>query len=135
MRSRCPRIGEQATLTGEWTEHPRFGKQLQVNSCRIVAPSSSQGIERFLASGAVKGIGPAMAARIVQLFGETTLDVLRDAPHRLREVSGIGAKKAQQIAASYSELAEWRDLMLWRNAWDQRALRGAAVRQIRRVQR
>lgn len=113
MRSRCPRIGEQATLTGEWTEHPRFGKQLQVNSCQVVAPSSSRGIERFLASGAVKGVGPAMAARIVQLFGETTLDVLRDAPHRLREVSGIGAKKAQQIAASYAELAEWRDLMLW----------------------
>ena len=47
MRSRCPRIGEQATLTGEWTEHPRFGKQLQVNSCQVVAPSSSRGIERF----------------------------------------------------------------------------------------
>ena len=113
MHSRCPRIGEQATLSGEWTEHPRFGQQLQVNGCQVVAPSSRQGIERFLASGAVKGIGPSMAARIVQAFGETTLDILRDTPHRLREVSGIGAKKAQQIANAYAELAEWRDLMLW----------------------
>lgn len=113
MHSRCPRIGEQATLTGTWAEHPRFGQQLQVTGCQVTAPSSRRGIERFLASGAVKGIGPSMAARIVQVFGETTLDVLRDAPHRLREVSGIGAKKAQQIANAYAELAEWRDLMLW----------------------
>ncbi len=113
MRTRCPRVGEQASVSGEWVEHPRFGQQLQVNSCKIVAPSSRSGIERFLGSGAVKGIGPSLAARIVQVFGEATLDVLRDAPHRLRDVSGIGAKKAQQIAASYAELAEWRDLMLW----------------------
>ena len=113
MRTRCPRIGEHASLVGEWVEHPRFGQQLQVNSCQIAPPSSRSGIERFLGSGAVKGVGPSLATRIVQVFGEETLDILKEAPYRLREVSGIGAKKAQQIAASYAELAEWRDLMLW----------------------
>ena len=89
-----PLIGEELELTGEWVEHIRFGRQFKAASYKRIAPTSLKGIERFLASGAIKGIGPAMAARLVGHFGEKTLDIIEYKPHRLIEVEGIGAKKA-----------------------------------------
>ncbi len=109
----APLVGEAVEASGEWVEHARFGRQFKVESLKRVAPTSIKGIERFLASGVVKGIGPALAARMVQRFGERTLDVLMASPKKLAEVDGIGKKKAQAMHDAYSEVSEQRELMLF----------------------
>ncbi|SDD77689.1 SF1B family DNA helicase RecD2 [Sporomusa acidovorans] len=108
-----PLVGEQVSLTGDWVEHARYGRQFKAASCRRIAPTSEKGIERFLASGAIKGIGPAMAARLVNHFGARTLEVIELFPHRLAEVEGIGSKKAEQIRQSFAEQAELKEVMLY----------------------
>ncbi len=113
MNALAPLLGEAVELTGQWVEHAKFGRQFKAASYRSLTANSKQGIERFLGSGAVKGVGRAMAARIVGHFGDDTLFVLAEAPHRLAEISGIGKKKAEVIAASYGELAEMRELMIF----------------------
>ena len=106
----APYMGENIAMEGEWCEHVRFGRQFRADTLRVVKPSTTDGIERFLASGAVKGIGRTMAARIVEHFGSRTLTVMESEPERLTEVAGIGRKKAESIAASYAELSEMREL-------------------------
>nr|WP_092074300.1 ATP-dependent RecD-like DNA helicase [Dendrosporobacter quercicolus]NSL49204.1 ATP-dependent RecD-like DNA helicase [Dendrosporobacter quercicolus DSM 1736]SDM87575.1 exodeoxyribonuclease V alpha subunit [Dendrosporobacter quercicolus] len=109
----APLIGEQLELSGEWVEHTKFGQQFKATACKRIAPTSIKGIERFLASGAIKGIGPAMAARLVKHFGLETLAVIEHKSHRLVEIEGIGSKKAQTIHEAYVEQAEIRELMLF----------------------
>ncbi|WP_278831102.1 SF1B family DNA helicase RecD2 [Mitsuokella multacida] len=109
----APLVGQQLRLRGHWTTHKRFGQQFQVTGLCIEAPSSAEGIERFLASGVVDGIGPALAKRIVQKFGKKTLTVIEQTPHRLGEVAGIGKKTIEKITASYAVQSELRDIMLW----------------------
>lgn len=108
-----PLLGEEVELCGQWVEHSRFGRQFKAASCRRIAPTTEKGIERFLASGVIKGIGPAMAARLVRHFGARTLEILEYYPHRLVEVEGIGTKKADQMRQSYAEQAELREVMLF----------------------
>ena len=112
-RGPAPFVGEVAALTGAWTEHARFGRQFQVQSWKSQKPTDQAGIERFLASGAVKGVGPSTAARIVAQFGADTLYVLDHEPERLKEVSGIGRKKAADIITSYQALSDTRELMIF----------------------
>lgn len=109
----APLVGEELELFGEWVEHARFGRQFRASSYKRIAPTSVKGIERFLASGAIKGIGPALAARLVKHFGIETLNVIEYKPHRLIEVEGIGTKKADVIRKSFTEHAELRELMLF----------------------
>ena len=109
----APLVGQQLRLLGHWTQHKRYGQQFQVTGLRIEAPSSAEGIERFLASGVVDGIGPSLAKRIVQKFGKKTLTVIEQTPHRLSEVAGIGKKTIEKITASYTSQSELRDIMLW----------------------
>ena len=109
----APLQGQQLELKGQWVEHPRFGSQFKAAYMMVSAPTSPQGIERFLASGVIDGVGKAMAARIVAAFGGQTLDIIEKQPHRLREVRGIGAKTAEKIHASYQVKAELRQVMLW----------------------
>ncbi|VBB09428.1 Hypothetical protein LUCI_4718 [Lucifera butyrica] len=109
----APLVGEQLELAGEWVEHARFGRQFKMVSCKRVAPSTLKGIERFLASGVIRGIGPSTAARLVKHFGLQALEVLEQAPHRLVEVEGIGTKKAAMIRESYAAQAEMREVMLF----------------------
>ena len=80
---------------------------------RVSAPTSAGGIERFLASGTIDGIGPAMARRIVEKFGAEALLIIERAPSRLKEISGIGPKTVEKITASYMRQSELRDIMLW----------------------
>ena len=112
-RGKAPYAGEQVSLTGAWTTHPRFGRQFQVKSWEARKPSGRDALVRMLGSGAVKGIGPSLAQRIVDCFGEAALDVLENHPERLQEVSGIGKKKARAIMESYGELRESRKLILF----------------------
>ncbi|MDY5330934.1 MAG: ATP-dependent RecD-like DNA helicase [Anaerovibrio sp.] len=113
VQTTAPLQGQQLELKGQWIEHPRFGSQFKALHMVISAPTSPQGIERFLASGVIEGVGKAMAARIVAVFGGQTLEIIEKQPHRLREVRGIGAKTAEKIHASYQEKAELRQVMLW----------------------
>lgn len=89
--------GELISVHGQWIRHPRFGQQFEVESWTLCTPSSGAGLERFLGSGLVPGIGPALANRIVQHFGEDTLNILQTQPNRLKSVSGLGPKKREAL--------------------------------------
>ena len=112
-RGPAPYLGEQVSLEGEWVEHARFGQQFNAASLQVVQPTSAAGIERFLASGALPGVGAVTAARIVEMFGTDTLLVLEQYPERLAKVKGISAKKAVAIGEAYQELSGLRELMLF----------------------
>ncbi len=112
-RGPAPFLGETVKLDGNWGQHAKFGRQFRADLCQAIKPSTIEGIERFLASGAVKGIGKTMASRIVEHFGANTLDVLALSPHRLTEIYGIGRKKADVIGMSYAELADMREVMVF----------------------
>ena len=105
--------GELLTLQGEWVEHPQYGRQIKVSGYEITRPSTLVGIERYLGSGLVQGVGPATAKRLVQAFGRDTLDVLQYNPERLREISGIGEKRANLIAISFAEQVQMREAMVF----------------------
>ena len=108
-----PYLGGQVQLEGSWTEHSRFGRQFDAAVCRVVQPTSAAGIERFLASGAIRGVGPVTASRIVERFGADTLEIMGSCPERLAEIKGISAKKAADIGEAYAGLSEMRELMLF----------------------
>jgi len=109
----APLVGEQLSMKGMWIIHPKFGDQFKVQAMSHVAPTSLAGIERFLGSGIIKGVGPAMAKLLVAEFGLDTLDVIEYHSKRLLEINGIGKKKAAQIHDSYSEQSELREIMLF----------------------
>ena len=105
--------GEQAVFTGEWTEHKTYGKQFKCASCEIQVPTTLLGIERYLGSGLIRGIGPATAVLIVRQFGEDTLTVLSEHPERLTEIPGIGPKRMAMIAESFREHQGARKAMIF----------------------
>lgn len=105
--------GEQAVFTGEWTEHRSYGRQFRCVSCEIQTPTTLLGIERYLGSGLIHGIGPATATLIVRQFGEETLTVLSEHPERLTEIPGIGAKRMAMISESFREHQGARQAMIF----------------------
>lgn len=105
--------GEQISLTGGWIEHPQYGLQWKATGCEIKKPTTLLGIERYLGSGLIHGIGPATAKLLVQEFGKRTLDVLSEHPEDLTRVPGIGPKRAAQIAASFLEQYAAREAMIF----------------------
>lgn len=106
-------VGERAKVEGEWTEHSEYGMQLRITSCELLPPDSKKGMERFLASGYIKGVGPATAKLIMQRFGKDAFDILENQPHRLNEIPGIGRKKAATIAESFAQRQEMRQTMVF----------------------
>lgn len=112
----APFIGENIQLEGKWIEHARFGRQFDAAVCNVLQPTSVVGIERFLSSGAIKGVGKVTAHNIVEHFGTDTLEIIAQYPERLAEIKGISAKKAADIASAYAELSEMRELMLFLEA-------------------
>lgn len=97
------RTGEHLCFEGHWTHHPRFGSQFKAQGYTAVLPSTSAEIEAFLASGLLEGVGPAMAKRLVEHFGDQVLQILDKDPQRLREVPTIGDRKYTQITTSWQE--------------------------------
>ncbi|MDY6269109.1 MAG: ATP-dependent RecD-like DNA helicase [Selenomonadaceae bacterium] len=113
LPSAPPLVGQQVELGGHWVTHPRFGQQFQATHMKVSAPTSAEGIERFLGSGVIDGLGTELARRIVAKFGEDTLTIIEEHPNRLKEVSGIGQKTIEKITSSYQSQSELRELMLW----------------------
>jgi exodeoxyribonuclease V alpha subunit len=105
--------GESLRLTGRWGSHPRYGRQFEVASYVTVLPATVQGIERYLGSGLIRGIGPRMAARIVGHFGADTLRVIEEEPARLVEVHGLGAKRTAMIGQAWSEQKAIKEVMVF----------------------
>ncbi len=105
--------GETLSVEGQWTKDPRFGKQFKVESFKTVRPTTFIGIERYLSSGLVEGIGPAMAKRLVQTFGIDTLEIIDSEPERLREVEGIGKVRSARIRDAWQTQSRVRDLMVF----------------------
>ena len=112
------REGESLKVSGSKLLHPTYGEQLKVETYELIAPATLSGIEKYLASGLIPGIGPKTAERIVKKFGLDSLDVLQYAPERLKEVEGIGGKKIQQIAESFREQREMKEVMLFLQQYD-----------------
>jgi exodeoxyribonuclease V alpha subunit len=110
--------GENLRLKGEWKVHPRYGRQFQVKEWETVMPTTRKGLERFLASGLIKGVGPHTAHLLVEYFGLETLEVIEKAPHRLQEVPGIGAKKAALIQRSYEQHKEIKEVMIFLQSFE-----------------
>ena len=105
--------GEQAVFTGEWVEHPQYGRQLKCAGCALQQPTTLLGIERYLGSGLIRGVGPSTAKLIVRYFGEETLTVLSEHPERLQEVPKMGKKRWLQIAESYREQQGAREALVF----------------------
>jgi exodeoxyribonuclease V alpha subunit len=105
--------GESLRLQGRWTSHPQYGRQFQVEAYQTVLPATIQGIRRYLGSGLIKGIGPKMAERIVDHFGQATLEVIEQAPGRLVEVPGLGPKRTAMITAAWAEQQAIKEVMVF----------------------
>ncbi len=105
--------GEWLKLTGRWASHAKHGRQFQAEQCEQSLPATTEGIKRYLGSGLIRGIGPVMAERIVDQFGDDTLEVIDDQPQRLREVLGIGNKRVNNIVKSWDEQRAIKDVMIF----------------------
>jgi exodeoxyribonuclease V alpha subunit len=105
--------GESLQLRGEWEEDPRYGTQFRVASYQTESPSTVDGIRRYLGSGLIKGIGPKMAERLVEAFGDETLQVIEENPNRLYNLPGFGRGRVESIKAAWVEQREIRNVMVF----------------------
>jgi hypothetical protein len=105
--------GESLRLRGRWASHPQYGRQFQVEAYTTVLPATIQGIRRYLGSGLIRGIGPKMAERIVDHFGQDTLRLVEEAPGRLVEVPGLGPKRTAMIMTAWAEQQAIKEVMVF----------------------
>ena len=105
--------GERLLLRGRWVNHSRHGYQFQVSSYHSLLPANANAIRRYLASRLVKGIGPVLAGRLVDCFGEETLRIIEEQPERLTEASGVGPRRVSSIQQAWAEQREIRNVMLF----------------------
>lgn len=106
-------VGDTLEIEGTYVNHPVYGQQLKVSSYKITVPDDAVSMQRYLGSGAIRGIGEALAARIVKKFGANTFRIIEDEPERLAEIKGISEKKAIDIAMQMAEKREMRDAMIF----------------------
>ncbi|BAJ31218.1 MULTISPECIES: ATP-dependent RecD-like DNA helicase [Kitasatospora] len=106
-------VGESLRLFGRWGSHPQYGRQFTVENYTTVLPATVQGIQRYLGSGLIKGIGPRFAERIVERFGAETLEVIENEPKRLIEVPGLGPKRTKMIAKAWEEQKSIKEVMVF----------------------
>lgn len=105
--------GENISAEGEYIEHPVYGRQFKIQTYETVAPTDCAGMERYLGSGAIRGVGEALAARIVKKFGDDTFRIIEEEPERLAEVKGISERKAQEIAVQMEEKKDLREALVY----------------------
>lgn len=105
--------GENISAEGEYIEHPVYGRQFKIQTYDTVAPTDRAGMERYLGSGAIRGVGEALAARIVKKFGDDTFRIIEEEPERLAEVKGISERKAQEIAVQMEEKKDLREALVY----------------------
>ena len=105
--------GENITAEGEYIEHPVYGRQFKIQNYETVTPTDRVGMERYLGSGAIRGVGEALAARIVKKFGDDTFRIIEEEPERLAEVKGISERKAQEIAVQMEEKKDLREALVY----------------------
>ena len=105
--------GESVEVEGAWTNHPKYGKQFKVEHYKAVYPSTLEGMQKYLGSGLIKGVGPKSAKRIVEHFGAETLDIIDADPSRLAEVPKLGKKRVELIAAAWDEQRQIKDVMVF----------------------
>ena len=105
--------GEWITASGEWVNDRTYGPQFRARFLRASAPTSDEGIERYLGSGMIRGIGPVYAKKLVRTFGERVFDVIEAEPERLREVDGIGPVRAERITTAWAEQKTVREIMVF----------------------
>jgi exodeoxyribonuclease V alpha subunit len=108
--------GEFVQMSGAWVNDRTHGQQFRASFLKVSPPTTLEGIERYLASGMIRGIGPVYAKRLVRGFGEAVFDLIEQQPERLREVTGIGAKRAERIIAGWAEQKVIREIMLFLHA-------------------
>lgn len=105
--------GEELRLTGRYVNHPKFGAQFRAETCERKMPVTEAAILKYLSSGVIKGIGPTLAGRMVEHFGEKALEVIESAPDRLTEVKGVSRNKAEEIAQEFRRISGVRSLMIF----------------------
>jgi len=108
--------GEYATASGSWVADREHGRQFRAVFVKIAPPNTLSGIERYLGSGMVKGIGPVYASRLVGAFGTAVFDVIEQTPARLREIAGIGEKRAKKITSGWADQKVIREIMVFLHA-------------------
>src|SRR5664280_1666548 len=108
-----PTPGEIIKMKGEWVNNPQYGEQFKIVFCETTTPASVHGIEKYLGSGLIKGIGPVMAKRIVKMFKEETLNVIEKEIDKLTNVAGIGTKRIGMIKRAWEEQKEIREVMIF----------------------
>ena len=109
----APTPGEVLHMTGEWTRHPQYGEQFRVDDYEAAVPATAKGIQVYLGSGMIKGLGPVMAERIVAKFGDETLRIIEKDIDRLTEVEGIGRKRMSMIRKAWEEQKDIRNVMIF----------------------
>lgn len=105
--------GEWITASGEWEEDRKYGRQFRAGFIRVSEPTSADGIEKYLRSGMIQGIGPVYAKKLVRAFGDRVFEVIEETPERLREVDGIGPMRAERITAAWAEQKAVREIMIF----------------------
>ena len=105
--------GEEIKVTGAWKRHPRYGLQFQIDHWEKIDPATIEGIEKYLGSGLIKGIGPIYAKRLVAAFGLETLRVLSEEPLRILDVDGIGEVRARRIMQTWQDQRGMQDVMVF----------------------
>jgi exodeoxyribonuclease V alpha subunit len=110
--------GESIVMDGEWSSHAQYGHQFKISNYHIEYPTTLDGIRKYLGSGLIKGIGPVMAKRIVDHFGEKSLTVIQRQPGKLKEVEGLGPKRARMITRAWKEQQEIHSVMLFLQSHD-----------------
>ena len=108
--------GEWVTASGEWTNDRTHGQQFRARFLKTSAPSSIEGIEKYLGSGMIRGIGPVYARRMVRVFGKDVFDIIEASPERLREVEGIGPMRAAKITSAWADQKVIREIMVFLHA-------------------
>jgi exodeoxyribonuclease V alpha subunit len=114
----APSPGEILKMEGEWVNHPRFGEQFKIVQFKTAVPASIYGIQKYLGSGLIRGIGPIMAKRLVTKFGKRTLEVIENETEKLAEVDGIGKKRIEFIKKAWDDQKEIREVMLFLQTHD-----------------